>query len=231
MVKRILGIVIISLQIIHAQEIQTEKTSLEFIPTYSKKNYSLNDSILLENKNLTLSVFKFYVSNIKFIKGNQTVWEENNSYHLIEMNTDKHSKLSFDLPTYLKYDQIQFQLGIDSLTNVSGAMGGDLDPTKGMYWTWQSGYINVKMEGYCSTCNTRNHQFEFHLGGYLPPFQSIQTILLPLTKSKKIEIGVDFINLLNSIELSKECNIMSPGQKAKNMSEKAATMFYILSNE
>jgi hypothetical protein len=53
------------------------------------------------------------------------------------MNTDKHSKLSFDLPTYLKYDQIQFQLGIDSLTNVSGAMGGDLDPTKGMYWTWQ----------------------------------------------------------------------------------------------
>jgi hypothetical protein len=231
MLKRILGIVIITLQTIHAQEIQTEKVLLEFQSMYAKHIYHLNDSVDLDNSNIRLSKFKFYVSKINLFHKNQPVWEEKNSYHLIDLFDKQQSKLTIDIPTKLPYDQIQFELGIDSLTNVSGAMGGDLDPTKGMYWTWQSGYINLKMEGYCSSCNTRNHEFEFHLGGYLPPYQTIQNINLPISNARNIQIGVDFFKLLSSIDLGKSCNIMSPGEMGKNLSEKAATMFYVIPHE
>ena len=60
-------------------------------------------------------------------------------------------------------------------------MGGDLDPTKGMYWAWQSGYINFKMEGSCSQCLATKNNFEFHLGGYQQPFYAMQTIELNTT--------------------------------------------------
>ena len=82
-----------------------------------------------------------------------------------------------------RHDKIKFNLGIDSLTNVSGVMGGDLDPTKGMYWTWQSGYINFKMEGSSAVCPTRNHEFQFHIGGYQDPFYAMQTLELEVKNS------------------------------------------------
>ena len=71
------------------------------------------------------------------------------------------SSLALQIPSNIPFSKLKFQLGIDSLTNVSGAMGGDLDPTKGMYWTWQSGYINMKIEGKSNSCKTRKNQFQF----------------------------------------------------------------------
>jgi len=48
---------------------------------------------------------------------------------------------------------------VDSLANVSGAMSNDLDATKGMYWSWQSGFINLKIEGKSASCKTRKINF------------------------------------------------------------------------
>lgn len=63
--------------------------------------------------------------------------------------------------------RIDFLLGTDSLSNVSGILEGALDPINGMYWAWNSGYINIKTEGIYTDSMDKEIPFEFHLGGYL----------------------------------------------------------------
>jgi hypothetical protein len=123
------------------------------------------------------------------------------------------------------YDKFQFDLGIDSTTNVSGAMGGALDPTNGMYWTWQSGYINFKLEGRSISCDTRNHEFQFHLGGYSIPFSSLQTITFSVKNSRDFILVLDLSQLLNNIDLAKQNHIMSPSLEAIEFSKIVAKSF------
>ena len=95
----------------------------------------------------------------------------------------------------MRFNTIAFNLGIDSITNVSGAQGGDLDPTKGMYWAWQSGFINIKLQGTSNSCPPPKNEFEFHLGGYQYPFNSLQTIILKTGNEKKLRYFLILKNL------------------------------------
>lgn len=117
-------------------------------------------------------------------------------------------------------------MGIDSTTNVSGA-GGDLDPTKGMYWTWQSGYINFKLEGKSNLCKTRNNEFQFHIGGYLFPFSCVQTIQLDLKPTEEPVIIIDIKKLLAPIDLSKQNQIMNTGLDAVKFSVLISNSFRV----
>ena len=118
-------------------------------------------------------------------------------------------------------------MGIDSLTNVSGAIGGDLDPTKGMYWTWQSGYINLKLEGKSNLCPSSKKDFQFHLGGYQAPFNGLQQVSFPSQKEQKIELKVNLLTFLQNINVAKESHIMSPNQAAVLMAQQWAKAFEI----
>ena len=100
--------------------------------------------------------------------------------HLIDVFEVDTLKINFKKLDFKKIKMIQFNIGIDSLTNVSGALGGDLDPQKGMYWAWQSGYINTKIEGRSPHCKNRKNAFQFHIGGYLQPFYAIRRVEMPL---------------------------------------------------
>ena len=128
---------------------------------------------------LTLEIFRFYISQVSLWKDSTAVWKADNSYHLLDTEVDSSMSLHFQIPKDLAYDRIAFNLGIDSLTNVAGVMGGDLDPTKGMYWTWNTGYINLKLEGTHPACPTRKNRFTFHLGGYAAPYLSMQSLSFP----------------------------------------------------
>ncbi len=55
--------------------------------------------------------------------------------------------------------------GVDSLLQRGGVMDGDLDPVHGMYWTWQSGYIQFKLEGLLRD-SAGERKLELHLGGF-----------------------------------------------------------------
>lgn len=111
-------------------------------------------------------------------------------------------------------------LGVDSATNVSGAFGGDLDPTNGMYWTWQSGYINVKVEGRSSAAP--GGVFELHLGGYAAPHATAQWVELPVRTGR---CAIDLQRLMETVDLTGHANVMSPGPEAVRLSRAAATMF------
>lgn len=204
-----------------------DSTRIQIKPTFLGSKLVLDSSYSLAGNALSIETFKCYLSQVCLIKNGQPVWEETNSYHLLDANAPQSLSWNINLPDQLQYDAIQFNLGIDSLTNISGAMGGELDPTNGMYWTWQSGYINFKLEGYSPQCTSRNHAFQFHLGGYLPPSQSLQTIRLTTSPTQTtLQIGMDLGAFLKEIDLSKQHTLMSPGPAAQALSQRVARIFY-----
>jgi len=207
---------LINLQILSGQNMKqinvkvSPLTNGEII--YSKSN---KDSVTITN-------LKFYLTKFSLIKSLKTVWQEDNSYHLIDISDPKSLSFIFNLSENIDFDEIHFLFGTDSLTNVSGVMGGDLDPTKGMYWAWNSGYINFKIEG-----NNNLIPFEFHLGGYAPPFQTAQKITLKTNNKNNLNIKLNIVKFLEQLNLTEQTNIMSPGKEAKRLSKILSTLFYI----
>jgi len=150
------------------------------------------------------------------------VYAEKNSYHLLNAAEPTSMSISIKLNKSLKFNRIGFNFGIDSITNTSGAMGGDLDPTRGMYWAWQSGYINLKLEGKSNLCHTRGREFSFHLGGYKAPYLAMQTIKTDVKDQDNITILVQLDQFLNATDLAKQNSVMIPGAEAVELSKRMA---------
>lgn len=201
-------------------------------PAFGNSVLQLADSSFKTNDftNLQVEVLKFYISNIQLFKNGKMVLQENNSFHLVDANEIKSFQFSIDNKQNIVFDELKFNLGIDSATNVSGAMGGDLDPTKGMYWTWQSGYINFKLEGSSKLCKTRNNKFTFHLGGYQQPNYCLQTLSFPIKNSNEICLKLDVQQILNQIDLTKTNHLMSPCKEAVLLSKIVADAFKLFEN-
>jgi len=127
---------------------ENKTISVTIIPLWGNEKLNINKIYNeLNTVKINIKTLKFYISTFKTLKKGQVAYSKKNSFHLIDLANKK--SLTWDLIKAGKkqFDEINFQLGVDSLTNESGARGGDLDPTKGMYWSWQSGYINFKLEG------------------------------------------------------------------------------------
>lgn len=178
-------------------------------------------------REIQIQTLRFYISGIELYDGTKLLWKETNSFHLIDASKPNTLQIQFEVPELLHYTTIKFKLGIDSITNVSGAIGGDLDPSKGMYWAWQSGYVNFKLEGISPTCKTRNNEFQFHIGGYAAPYASIQEVTLQTTSPERITILTDISKFINPIDLATLNSIMIPCADAVTLSRQAATIFSI----
>ena len=208
----------------------TKPCSILFSPVYGQEKLSFeNRNYPIESgNNLQFSTLKFYISKLQLVNNEDIVWEEKNSYHLIDASNEKSLLFALDLPDHLQFNKVQFQLGIDSNTNVSGAMGGDLDPSKGMYWAWQSGYINTKIEGKSSSCKTRNNEFQFHIGGYLQPYYAMRQMKFDWGKKADddISIGIDLNLFFSNLELKENNSVMIPGKEAMKLANDSTKMFY-----
>jgi len=211
---------------------QTNAIQISVTPTFGNLILHLADSLFTakDSTQLQVDILKFYISKIQLLKSGKVVLEEENSFHLIDASKLKSSQISIDNKQNIPFDELKFDLGIDSTTNVSGAMGGDLDPTKGMYWTWQSGYINFKLEGKSKLCKTRNSEFIFHLGGYQPPNYCLQALRFQVPNSSVINLSLDVNTILQQIDLAKTNHIMSPSEEAVLLSKIVANSFTIAGN-
>lgn len=206
---------------------QVNAVKFKILPYYSAYQRSINDTSfqLASTGEYKIDALRFYISNIRFYKNDSLVYLEQNSVHLCDAVIPNSNRFLMNNSEKVNYDKVQFDLGIDSTINVSGAMGGALDPTNGMYWTWQSGYINFKLEGRSNSCETRNHEFQFHLGGYSAPFNSLQTITFNVKNVRDIILVLDVNRVLNNIDLSKHNHIMSPSMEAVKISKIVAQSF------
>jgi hypothetical protein len=125
------------------------------------------------NDSFSVTMFKYYISNIKFVSENGKEFREPNSYHLINEAKVGTKEFSINIPEG-NYKQVSFTIGVDSLHNVSGAQDGDLDPLNAMFWDWNTGYIMLKMEGILLKDNA---ELAFHLGG----FKGVYNVLRKVT--------------------------------------------------
>ncbi|MCD6011817.1 MAG: hypothetical protein K0Q79_1679 [Flavipsychrobacter sp.] len=180
-----------------------------------------------------VDVFRFYITNISFI-GERTATLAND--HLFDVaDTNTYSFIVKNVPPGV-YHSIRFTAGVDSIANVSGANSGDLDPIKGMYWAWNSGYIMAKLEGRSNVCKTVHNAFEFHIGGYMPPHNAARTVTLKIPEyfqvgrqsmpgiSMTADVAAWFAN---NLDLAKTNSIMIPGKEACMMADNYSRMFFI----
>jgi len=193
---------------------QKSKNSLEgirlnFHHFVGKDSLVLDDSIYFNSLNqpFTITKFNYYIGQIRLVKtdGKQVVI---NNYFLISEDEGKANSKKIELKKIPsgEYSSIEFILGVDSLHNCSGAQSGALDPINAMFWTWNTGYIFMKLEGKSTLSNAVGNNLEYHIGGYKSPSNCIRTITLkfdqPLIIEKKtlteINIKTDVSEILKS---------------------------------
>lgn len=166
------------------------------------EHYQIGDSLL------TITALKFYLT-LKDEKGQAQVklidWSDRNTHQITVLA------------------QTTVFLGTDSLTNVSGILEGDLDPIHGMYWSWNSGYINFKLEGYWS--NEPQQKFEYHIGGYRSPFSTFRKI--GSLDASTTQLLIDLTPLFVDINENNLTSIMTPGKNAWLFAEKLINCYQL----
>lgn len=200
---------------------------LHFVPTWGHHPIAAGTYYKLPSgDSLQFSSFRCYVSYISLAVKGKEVYRDANPYHLIDMAEPQ--TMNMLLPQIPKYYELRFALGVDSAMSVSGAHSGDLDPEKGMYWAWQSGYINFKIEGSSPLCNTRRNEFQFHVGGYAGKDNALVQVTLQNTDAPNemtIEIPLD--TWMQQTDLRRQNTIMSPGTEAVQLARQLASVIKI----
>lgn len=177
---------------------------------------------------LQLAGFKCYISGIECHYTDGTVNKETDSYHLLDAARKATLLVGVNVDKTKQIKQLVFNIGIDSTASVSGAMSGALDPVNGMYWAWQSGYINMKIEGKSPNCKTRKNEFNFHIGGYQAPYYAMRKIVLDYSgDADRIPVVIDLKRFFKTLSLSQTNSIMIPGAKAMQLADQSTEMFYL----
>lgn len=205
--------------------VQNEIVSIDIQVNFGNQKINLNQWYESEKDTFSFETVKFFISNLQFVNEDSLVYSCSNSYYLIDLEDSNSLQVSASIPSNLNYSSIKFNLGIDSVTNTSGAMGGVLDPTNGMYWTWQSGYINFKLEGVSKKCTARKNYFQFHLGGYSFPNNALQSVELNISPKANNIVYLDIESIMNRMDLTVKSSIMSPDGNAVELSKKIANSF------
>jgi hypothetical protein len=179
---------------------------------------------------------KYYISNLELLSNTSKFKQRSSrSIHLIDASNQENIFLE---PYNAIYNHISFTIGVDSALNCSGAQSGPLDPVNGMFWTWNTGYIYFKLEGYSAASTNDLQKIEYHIGGYTGAFKANRKVTLTLPepllieagKSLQIMIHVDldkFWNSKNNISIAANALIMSPGALAAAAADNLPAMFSI----
>ena len=221
-------------------------------PLISKGNLKINfkhyvDNELLKldtvkykntfNQSYSITKLKYYIGNIclKDVDGKEF---KSNQYFLINEEEEETKQILVENIPSGNYVSINFIVGVDSLHNCMGAQTEALDPVNGMFWAWNTGYIFLKLEGNSSYSKSPGGIFEFHIGGYKQPANSIRKVELkfnnqPLniaTKKSSIDIKVNAAEILKTptaIDFSILSSVTTP-QRAPTIANNYADMFSIL---
>ncbi|MEN9569264.1 MAG: hypothetical protein RL172_495 [Bacteroidota bacterium] len=191
-----------------AQQHKPGMLTIQFKNTYNGQPVQLYDSLYSNgmNEQFELRKLKYYVGQVQ-LAGNAIQPQ----YYLI--NQQDSASWYFTIPVNPgKYEQLSFLLGVDSSSNTSGAQTGALDPLNDMYWTWQSGYVMIKIEGTSPQSTTANNKMEYHLGGYSGPYKVQQRINLPFSFGQLLHIQPGK-NTTVTIQLQLEKFWQQPGVK------------------
>lgn len=212
------------------------------------KNYVGTSEMELDNATYTnqkgetykISLFNYYISNIKFTKKDGTEYAEPESYHLIQQSSSTSGHFHIEDVPAGEYKSVTFTVGVDEARNTSGAQTGALDPVNGMFWTWNTGYIMAKLEGTSDASTATDKVFRHHIGGFKGEMSGVRTITLdfPATiavgdkAAGDIVIKTDAAKWFgpdNVISIAEASDIMMPSATSVKIANNYSKMFSITS--
>lgn len=210
---------------------QTE-VSIQFVPCWKDGQVITANQIIADSSidSLQLNTIRFYLHEVEMSLEGKQVWTTSNEHFLVDVMDDKRASLQLNLPEHLKYDELSFVVGVDSLLQVNGAHSGVLDAMEGMYWTWQSGYIHWKLEADAKIGGKRE-AITWHVGGYRQPFNTLRKVSLPVISGRShMNIGIDVYRLLTAKQTDIDYTIMSPSKQAMHLADQFQNAFQWLAD-
>jgi len=205
--------------------------TIKFDNFFGHHDFEFNKEYSLTNgTKVNLNMLKYFISNIVLHKSgdNSTyVIPQDSSYFLLDESNPNSMNLRIYVPEG-DYTGITFTVGIDSLRNTMPLerRTGVLDVTgvaEGMYWSWNSGYIFVKIEGdYITT--EKNGMFKYHIGlfgGYsTPTVNNVKNVNLSFGRSTaQVRVGSD-----TELHIIADIKKVFEGVNAMNLAETPTIM-------
>jgi len=137
-----------------------------------KFQHTVNGSPLIKNSasfytnsagdEFSVSTLQYYISNIELTRSDNSKVKFG-VYKLVDGFEVKNQLIGLTNVPNGDYKAISFFIGIDSARNHSGSQDGDLSPAKGMLWTWASGYLFLKLEGFYKKGGSQE-SYRYHIG-------------------------------------------------------------------
>jgi hypothetical protein len=178
-----------------------DSLTIQIIPVIGEKNWT-PEAVYTNALGETFSIDKclFYLSNFALQTSSGKWYPIKESYFLV--NISDSSSLQISLPGNIAdVVSIQFLLGVDSAKNVSGIQSGVLDPARGMFWTWNTGYVMAKMEGSSPVSPMPGKKFTYHVGGFAGEQNVAKLIQLAIekksTEQHRILLQADLLSWFN----------------------------------
>lgn len=226
----------------HSCEEGSKKScSLVFHHRFGDEKFALYQKYMtLHQEQVSFTRLQYYISNIQLWTEEGEVWQEKDSYHLVVIDSLPDFEILLKDVPLKNYSKIQFSIGIDSLRNHSGRQEKDLDPLKGMFWTWSQGYIFFKTEGYYYTNNQKKGGFTYHIGDNI----NYRIVTLPVKKAsiqnKRNQLSFDIVSDLQKlfggfpksaidlkIPVKKVSMSVMGGEKSSKVADNYIQMFYM----
>ena len=164
-------------------------------------------------RKFNLTDFRYYISNIVLIKEDGSQYPLTNKVLLVHPSQNEYELGNVPVGVYKGF---KFMLGIDSATNHSDPTtypAGDplAIQTNSIHWSWSSGYIFFKAEGYvdstASATGPADLEFFYHVGmdGFSRTID-FSTSAFEVTGANDYELGItfDFLKVLNNVDMRTE---------------------------
>lgn len=183
-----------------------------------------------------ITTFNYFISNIRLLKknGDEYMVPQDSSYFLVKENDPESKRIRLRIPRG-QYTAITFTLGVDSLRSTTdlshrtGALDISGGMLEGMYWTWNSGYIFLKLEGNCEQAavdRTGQRKFRYHIGGFggysKPSLNNIRTVTIDLPADGIINARN---NGRNRVLLQADALYVFDGKTRISIAQKPSVMF------
>jgi hypothetical protein len=185
-----------------------------------------HDYTLADGDQLSVDKLRYYLSNFR-LRRHDGSWsaaarsdQDARGYFLVD-EAQGSSKI-FDVAGFAAgdYAGVEFLVGVDAARNAAGAQTGALDPARGMFWMWNTGYIFFKLEGHSPQSTASDHALTYHVGGSRDPNNNTRTVYLPLGV-KPLKLTPE---LVSTVHLHADIAEVFQSQSPLKIAEHAAVM-------
>ncbi len=179
----------------------------------------------------------YFITNIKLNNADGTQFIEPESYHLLKQSDP--SSMTFEIAEVPNgtYNSVTFTIGVDSARNTQGAQTGALDVNNDMFWSWNTGYIMLKMEGTSSSSTQADNILQLHMGGFSGTNSVLRTVTLSFPQDmamnntqQHMHVTANMLKMfgdVNIIDFATTSAIHMPGPDAKKIADNYQQMFSV----